>query len=176
MGLQRSSEERQEKELILEAVYGKDGADEEGGEGAGFGDGPRFGSPAVAKSRSSQTLAAHLGAIELYVPPLCAELLKATWAAKAREREESKSATERAERARQAAMNQLAYDECRQLWQPLVAASGGAASGGESDGRSEEEVRIGRRVSHRAELGLVMMAAAEVRVVPPGKLRPQRQA
>ena len=38
-------------------------------------------------SKPSQNLAAHLDAIELYVPPLTAELLKAAWSSKARARE-----------------------------------------------------------------------------------------
>ena len=89
-------------------------------------------------------------------------------AKEAREREASKSATEREERARQQGMNERAYAECRERWKPLVDAM---AAGCElSDGHRA----LAKRVSHRAELKLIVLELDAVRLAPCRATEPSR--
>ena len=81
-------------------------------------------------------------------------------AREAREREEGRSAAERAERLRQIAMNKLAYDECFGLWEALRTAEPSSLG---DPGRA-----IAKRVSHRAELKLVVTPSPDVKRMPPG--------
>ena len=87
-------------------------------------------------------------------------------AREARERENAKNAQERELRHKQNRMNQAAYDECRARWLPLLAHM-------EEDALmavlSDAERTLARRVSHRAELKLVVITLDEVRKMPPGR-------
>lgn len=84
-------------------------------------------------------------------------------AREARELEESRSATQRAERLRQAAMNEQAYVECRARWEQLTTAM---LAGGY--GLSDAARALAKRVAHRSELRLVTAAPQDVKRMPPG--------
>ena len=63
-------------------------------------------------------------------------------------------------------MNQAAYDECRARWLPLLAHLEEDAL---MTALSDAERTLARRVSHRAELKLVVITFDEIRKMPPGR-------
>ena len=73
---------------------------------------------------------------------------------------------ERELRHKQNRMNQAAYDECRARWLPLLAHLEEDAL---MTALSDAERTLARRVSHRAELKLVVITFDEIRKMPPGR-------
>ena len=80
-----------------------------------------------------------------------------------RERDEVSLAEEHREKGRQGEMSRAAYENCVNSWRGLL-----EEMKGDAPGLTAEQRALGRRLSHRAELKLVISSDEDIRRLPPG--------